>query len=143
LAEVFAAQERPYEADRQREAARSAFETLLNRHELAFADHVQPRRAFRTAVVATALNPLTIALWTISFPAAAPASAEHSLGSAVTVLVGVASGTLSWYCGFALLVAAVRRRVGAGLLTLVELGTGCALIGYGGLLGCRNVAGDR
>jgi tetratricopeptide (TPR) repeat protein len=39
LAEVLAAQERPYEADRQREAARSAFETLLNRHELAFADH--------------------------------------------------------------------------------------------------------
>jgi tetratricopeptide (TPR) repeat protein len=39
LAEVFAAQARPYEADRQREAARSAFETLLNRHELAFADH--------------------------------------------------------------------------------------------------------
>src|SRR5215216_4825322 len=30
-----------------------------------------PRRAFATAVAATALNPLTIALWTISFPAAA------------------------------------------------------------------------
>jgi putative LysE/RhtB family amino acid efflux pump len=123
--------------------ARAIWVGVRARHELAFADHVQPRRAFRTAVVATALNPLTIALWTISFPAAAPASAEHSLGSAVTVLVGVALGTLSWYCGFALLVAALRRDVGAGLLTLVELGTGCALIGYGGLLGYRSVAGDR
>src|SRR5215467_8691648 len=34
---------------------------------------VAPSRAFLTAVAATALNPLTIALWTVSFPAAAPA----------------------------------------------------------------------
>jgi putative LysE/RhtB family amino acid efflux pump len=123
--------------------ARAIWFGVRARHELAFADHVQPTQAFRTAIVATALNPLTIALWTLSFPAAAPASAGHSLGSAATVLVGVAAGTLSWYCGFALLVAALRRRVGARLLPLVEVGTGCALIGYGSLLGYRSVHSDR
>ncbi len=39
LAEVLAAQARAGEAALQRDAARSAFETLLARHELAFADH--------------------------------------------------------------------------------------------------------
>ncbi len=39
LAEVLAAQARDQEAAREREAARAAFETLLARHELAFADH--------------------------------------------------------------------------------------------------------
>lgn len=36
---------------------------------------VMPRRAFATTIAATALNPLTIALWTISFPAAVPSTA--------------------------------------------------------------------
>ena len=39
LAQALAAQERAGEAVLQRDAARSAFETLLARHELAFADH--------------------------------------------------------------------------------------------------------
>jgi putative LysE/RhtB family amino acid efflux pump len=39
---------------------------------------VVPSRAFLTAIAATALNPLTIALWTASFPAAAPNAATGS-----------------------------------------------------------------
>ena len=39
LAEVLKSQGRGAEADREREAARNAFESLLARHELAFADH--------------------------------------------------------------------------------------------------------
>lgn len=60
LAQVLAAKGQPVEAELQRNAARSAFERLLERHELAFADHAaefylgigaDPRRAFDLARV--------------------------------------------------------------------------------------------
>lgn len=54
-------------------------------------DVVVPSRAFLTAVAATALNPLTIALWTVSFPAAAPAQATRSTTAAAALLLGVGS----------------------------------------------------
>jgi putative LysE/RhtB family amino acid efflux pump len=95
------------------------------------AETVSPRRAFATATAATALNPLTIALWTVSFPAAAPRTGPG------WVLAGVALGTLTWYAGFSLAVALLRRRVGVRLLRLVDLVTGCGLVAYGGLLGAR------
>ena len=119
--------------------ARSVWFGVRARLELALADQVQPRSAFQTAIVATALNPLTIVLWTISFPAALPSDAVASVGSTFVVLVGVALGTLSWYCGFALLLSALRGRLGRPMLSFVDVGTGAALIGYGGLLGYRSV----
>ena len=119
--------------------ARSIWFGVRARLELAFADQVQPRRAFQTAIVASALNPLTIVLWTISFPAALPSEAGASAGDTFAVLLGVALGTLSWYCGFALVVAALRGRLGRSLLSVVDFGTGVALIGYGSLLGYRSL----
>jgi threonine/homoserine/homoserine lactone efflux protein len=100
-------------------------------------DVVVPRRAFLTAVAATALNPLTIALWTVSFPAAAPHAAAASAASVAAVLGGVGLGTLSWYAGLATVVAVSRRRLRAGVLRAVDVGSGCALLGFGGLLGYR------
>jgi threonine/homoserine/homoserine lactone efflux protein len=100
---------------------------------------VVPSRAFLTAVAATALNPLTIALWTISFPAVAPARATSSAAAAIGLLVGVSLGTLTWYAGFATGVAVVRKRVGRRLLRLVDVVSGCGLIGFGGLLGYRTL----
>ena len=116
--------------------ARSIWFGVRARLELALADQVHPRRAFQTAIVATALNPLTIVLWTISFPAALPSDAS---GSTFALLLGVALGTLTWYCGFALLVAALRGRLGRPMLSIVDFGTGVALIGYGSLLGYRSL----
>jgi putative LysE/RhtB family amino acid efflux pump len=98
---------------------------------------VQPRRAFVTAVAATALNPLTIALWTVSFPAAAPAAARGSTSGAVAVLGGVALGTLAWYSGFASVVAVLRRRIGSRLLSAIDLLTGAGLVVFGSLLAVR------
>jgi threonine/homoserine/homoserine lactone efflux protein len=100
---------------------------------------VAPTRAFLTAVAATALNPLTIALWTVSFPAAAPARATSSTGGAAALLVGVTLGTLTWYGGFSTAVALLRRRVGARLLRGVDIASGAGLIGLGGLLGYRTL----
>jgi threonine/homoserine/homoserine lactone efflux protein len=101
------------------------------------ADVVAPARAFLTAVAATTLNPLTIALWTVSFPAAAPARATESTAQAAVLLTGVTLGTLTWYAGFSTAVALLRRRVGAGLLRGVDVASGAGLIGFGSLLGYR------
>jgi threonine/homoserine/homoserine lactone efflux protein len=98
------------------------------------ADVVEPGRAFLTALAATALNPLTIALWTVSFPAAAPAAARGSLGSAALLIAGVGLGSLSWYCGFSTAIAVSRARLGPRLLRLVDVGSGGGLIALGGLL---------
>jgi putative LysE/RhtB family amino acid efflux pump len=100
---------------------------------------VAPRRAFTTAVAATALNPLTIALWTVSFPAAAP-DVSGSAGRAAVLLLGVSLGTLTWYCGFSTFVALLRRRVGRRLLEAIDVLTGCGLVGFGGWLGYQSVA---
>jgi threonine/homoserine/homoserine lactone efflux protein len=100
-------------------------------------DVVIPSRAFLTAVAATALNPLTIALWTVSFPAAAPDEAARSAAAAGALLVGVGLGTLTWYAGFATAVALSRERVGDRLLRLVDLAVGSGLVVFGGLFGYR------
>jgi threonine/homoserine/homoserine lactone efflux protein len=100
---------------------------------------VAPSRAFLTAVAATALNPLTIALWTVSFPAAAPARATGSTAGAAAVLLGVGLGALTWYGGFSTAVALTRKRVGDRLLRLVDVGVGSGLIAFGGLLGYRSL----
>jgi threonine/homoserine/homoserine lactone efflux protein len=94
-----------------------------------------PRRAFVTALAATALNPLTIALWT----AAAAGTGNRSLGGTVALLVGVGCGTLTWYTCFSTAVALARRRVGPRLLTAVDVGAGAGITGFGILLGYRSL----
>jgi putative LysE/RhtB family amino acid efflux pump len=103
-------------------------------------DVVVPRRAFMTAVAATALNPLTIALWTVSFPAAAPAAARGSSAEAAELLLGVAVGTLTWYGGFSTAVALVRKRVGDRLVRAIDTVSGLGLVAFGGVLAYRTVA---
>jgi threonine/homoserine/homoserine lactone efflux protein len=80
-----------------------------------------------------------LALWTVSFPAAAPARATNSTAAAVALLVGVALGTLTWYGGFATGVALVRKRIGRRLLRGIDVASGVGLIGFGGLLGYRTL----
>jgi putative LysE/RhtB family amino acid efflux pump len=98
-----------------------------------------PRRAFGTALAATALNPLTIGLWTAAFPAAAATTAMRSPTASAALLVGVALGTLSWYSGFTAVLSLVRRRVGPRLLTIVDVAAGAGIVGFGALLGYRSL----
>ena len=105
-------------------------------------DVLEPRRAFLTAVAATALNPLTIALWTVSFPAAAPAAARGSAAGAAALIAGVALGTSGWYCGFSTAVTLVRRRLGERLLRAVDVLSGLGLAGFGTVVAYR-AAVDR
>jgi putative LysE/RhtB family amino acid efflux pump len=101
------------------------------------ADVVDPFRAFLTASAATALNPLTIALWTVSFPAAAPHAATTSFAHAAILLLGVALGSLLWYSAFSTAVALARKRVGDRLVRVVDVVSGLGLAGFGGVLGVR------
>ena len=99
-----------------------------------------PRRAFATAVAATASNPLTIATWAAIFTAASAAAvgdAATSLSGAATMLGGVALGTLTAFTLLSLLVAAVRDRFGPRLLAAVDVVAGAGLLGFAGLVGWR------
>ncbi len=101
-----------------------------------------PRRAFATAVAATASNPLTIATWAAIFTAASAAAvgdAATSAGGAALMLGGVALGTLTAFTALSLLVAAVRDRFGSRLLATVDAVAGTGLLGFAGLLGWRAV----
>jgi putative LysE/RhtB family amino acid efflux pump len=96
-----------------------------------------PRRAFLTALAATAFNPLTIALWTVAAPAAV--SGGRSSAGTAALLVGVGAGTLTWYTGFSGAVAIARRRLGPSLLAIVDIAAGAGLVAFGGLMALRTV----
>jgi threonine/homoserine/homoserine lactone efflux protein len=101
-----------------------------------------PRRAFATAVAATASNPLTIATWAAIFTAAgaaAVADAAASASGAVLMLGGVALGTLTAFTTLSLLVVLVRGRFGPRLMAAVDVVAGAGLLGFAGLLGWRAV----
>ena len=91
-----------------------------------------PRRAFATALAATASNPLTIATWAAVFAAASTASlgAAASSTGAVLLLAGVGLGTLTAFSALTALVALVRSRFGPRLLATVDVVAGSGLLGW-------------
>jgi threonine/homoserine/homoserine lactone efflux protein len=104
-----------------------------------------PRRAFATALAATASNPLTIATWAAIFAAASTASlggAGESAADAGLLLAGVGCGTLTAFTALSTLVALVRSRFGPRLLTTVDVVAGAGLLGFAGLLGWRTAHDD-
>jgi putative LysE/RhtB family amino acid efflux pump len=94
-----------------------------------------PRRAFVTALTATASNPLTIASWAAVFTAASVAGA----GSAVVLVAGVGLGSLTWVSVLAGGVAAARRAIGPRTRRGIELVAGAGLVGFGGVLAARTL----
>ena len=97
-----------------------------------------PRRAFATALGATASNPLTIASWAAIFTAAGAAGAASGAGVAV-LLVGVGIGSMTWMAILASGVSVARRWVGDRTLRVVDGVAGAGLIGFGALLGYRTL----
>jgi putative LysE/RhtB family amino acid efflux pump len=98
-----------------------------------------PRRAFLTALGATASNPLTIASWAALFAAASVAGAADTPASAVLLLAGVGAGSLTAVTGLAVGVSVGRRWVGPRLLRAVDGTAGIGLLGFGGALGYRTL----
>jgi putative LysE/RhtB family amino acid efflux pump len=103
-----------------------------------------PRRAFATALAATASNPLTIATWAAIFAAASAASvgnAADSAPAAIAMLAGVGLGTLTAFTTLSTLVSLVRGRFGPRLLAWVDGIAGAGLLGFAGVL-CWRTAND-
>jgi putative LysE/RhtB family amino acid efflux pump len=107
-----------------------------------------PRRAFLTALAATASNPLTIASWAAIFAAASTAGAVSlggrpagavSHGGTVWLLLGVGFGSLSWMCLLTGGVALARRAAGERLLRAVDVIAGVGLVAFGALLAGRTI----
>jgi putative LysE/RhtB family amino acid efflux pump len=98
-----------------------------------------PRRAFATALGATASNPLTIASWAGVFAAASTAGAAQHGGGAAALLAGVGIGSMTWMAILALGVSVARRWIGDRLLRAVDGLAGTGLVAFGGLLAYRTL----
>ncbi len=98
-----------------------------------------PRRAFATALAATASNPLTIVSWAAVFAAASTAGVASTTDSAVVFVAGVGLGSMAWVTLLAVGVAAARQRVGPRLLKTLDAAAGTAIVGFGGLLAWRTL----
>jgi putative LysE/RhtB family amino acid efflux pump len=97
------------------------------------------RRAFLTAVAATASNPLTIVSWAAIFAAASTAGATRTATGALALLCGVALGSASWFAVLTGAVALARQRVRGAWLVAVDVVSGLGLVAFGGVLGVRSV----
>ncbi|MDA8322805.1 MAG: LysE family transporter [Actinomycetota bacterium] len=99
---------------------------------------ISPSRAFRTAAIATASNPLTIVSWTAIFAAASTAAhIARTTPAAVMLLAGIGFGSFALFAALSVSVSIVRRHVGQRALRLVDAMSGLGIIGFGGLLGWR------
>jgi putative LysE/RhtB family amino acid efflux pump len=99
-----------------------------------------PKRAFLTALSATASNPLTIASWAAIFSAASAAGAADSAGGAALLVAGVGLGSLVWDGILAMATALLGRAAGPRLLRTVDLVAGVGLISFGCVLAYSVVA---
>jgi threonine/homoserine/homoserine lactone efflux protein len=100
---------------------------------------VAPWSAFRTAVAATASNPLTIASWAAIFSAATVASVVVDVASTVELVVGVGIGSLAWFTVLAAAFTFAGRRVGTRGLAVIDVVAGLGLIAFGGVLAVRSI----
>ena len=101
------------------------------------AEIISPGRAFRTALVATASNPLTIVAWGAIFAAASTARIAHTTPAAATLLAAIGFGSFAWFAALSGAAALVRRRVGERGLCMADALSGLGIMGFGGVLGWR------
>ena len=102
-------------------------------------DVANPRRAFVTAVLATASNPSTIVSWAAIFGAATSATSARPL----PLVAGVAVGSLTWVTVLSVIVAIVRRAAGPRTVQLADGVAGLGLTTFGGVLGWRTLTSAR
>jgi putative LysE/RhtB family amino acid efflux pump len=97
------------------------------------------RRAFLTALAATASNPLTIVSWAAIFAGASAAGAADTTTGAILLVVGVAVGSATWFTSLSLGVAAAGRSLGRRAIRIADGAAGVGLIAFGGLLAVESL----
>lgn len=100
---------------------------------------VTPGRAWRTALAATASNPLTIASWATAFAAASTASVVGGWGEGLALLSGIGAGSIGWFAVLTAGVTLAGRRMGDRSLQVADSVAGAGLVGFGVLLGVRSL----
>jgi threonine/homoserine/homoserine lactone efflux protein len=103
------------------------------------AEVVTPGCALRTALAATASNPLTIASWATAFAAASTASVVAGWGDGVALLAGIGMGSIGWFAVLTSGVALAGRRLGDRAVQAADVVAGAGLVGFGALLGIRSL----
>jgi putative LysE/RhtB family amino acid efflux pump len=98
-----------------------------------------PGRALRTAIAATASNPLTIVSWAAIFAAASTAELVASPASAALMVAGVLAGSFAWMTALAAALTLVRRRIGDRGLRILDAASGTGILVFAGLLGWRTL----
>jgi putative LysE/RhtB family amino acid efflux pump len=105
-----------------------------------FDDEVgSPGRALRTALAATASNPLTIVSWAAVFAAASTAEVASSGAASALMVGGVLVGSFTWMALLAGVLAVVRRRIGERGLRILDAASGTGILLFAAALGFRTL----
>ena len=102
---------------------------------------MSPTAAYRTGLVATASNPLTILTWGAVFSGAAVSDIAGDTGRAIAFVVGTTLGSLALHLGLAGTMAALGRRLGEQALRVIDGISGIGLVLFGGVLATRTLTG--
>lgn len=101
-----------------------------------------PWAAFRTALAATASNPLTIASWAAIFSAASVGHvADHASGAAA-MLVGVGVGSFAWFAALSFATGRLGRRLRTSHLRAADRLAGLGIATFGGILAWRTLRAE-
>jgi threonine/homoserine/homoserine lactone efflux protein len=101
-------------------------------------DVLAPGAAFRTSLVATASNPMTIASWAAVFSAASVGHVADTTPRAGLLLVGIGVGSFAWFAVLSAVTGRViRRRVSPRALQTADIISGSGIAAFGLLLGWR------
>jgi putative LysE/RhtB family amino acid efflux pump len=98
-----------------------------------------PGRALRTALAATASNPLTIVSWAAVFAAASTAEVASSEAASALMVGGVLLGSFVWMAILATGLMLVRRHIGDRGLRLLDAVSGTGILLFAGALGWRTL----
>src|SRR3954464_7641327 len=97
-----------------------------------------PGAAFRTSVVATASNPMTIASWAAVFSAASVGHVADTTPRATALLLGIGVGSFMWFAVLSTVTGRlIRRRVSARAISIADVLSGSGIVAFGLLLGWR------
>jgi putative LysE/RhtB family amino acid efflux pump len=100
---------------------------------------VTPGAAYRTALVATASNPLTILTWAAVFSGATVSEIAGDATKAAAFVLGTALGSLLSHLLLATAMSALGSRLNQTTLRVIDVFSGVGLVVFGGLLATRTL----
>jgi putative LysE/RhtB family amino acid efflux pump len=118
---------------------RDAFRVRLGAEDEA--EVVTPGAAYRTGLLATASNPLTVLTWAAVFSGAAVTSIAGDTTNAALFVVGCASGSLVSHLALAGAMSWLGARLSTTALRVIDVVSGVGLLLFGGVLAVHTISG--